>query len=46
MEIKTFTQNNKYNYEFDSEGTFWQKENGVWTVMFEKKDVQKKDTKR
>ena len=44
--IKTFAQNNKYDYGLDKEGTFWQKENGIWTVMFEKnKIIKKKKTK-
>ena len=43
--IKTFTQNNKYDYGLDKEQTFWQKENGVWMVMFEKKDLKKKTPK-
>ena len=37
--IKTFAQNNKYDYGLDKEGTFWQKENGIWTVMFEKNKI-------
>ena len=32
--IKTFAQNNKYDYRLDKEGT-------VWTIMFEKKDLKK-----